>query len=88
MAARLALDQFVFAPISIGVFLSSMAVLEGTSPEEKLRRNYTTALKSQYYLWPAVQGINFTLVPLHHRVLFVNFISIGWNCYLSHLNNS
>lgn len=85
---RVACDQLLFAPTFIGVFLSSMAVLEGTSPRDKLDRNYASALKANYYIWPAVQGVNFTLVPLHHRVLFVNVVSIGWNCYLSYLNSS
>lgn len=84
----MACDQGIFAPTFIGVFLSSMAVLEGTSPQEKLERNYTTALTSNYMIWPFVQMVNFKLVPLEHRVLFVNVISIGWNCYLSYLNSS
>ncbi|KAH8770936.1 hypothetical protein F5883DRAFT_520705 [Diaporthe sp. PMI_573] len=86
--ARVALDQGVFAPVFIGVFLSSMATLEGNSVKEKLDKNYTTALTSNYMLWPFAQAINFKVVPLEHRVLFVNVISIGWNCYLSYLNSS
>ncbi|OLN86773.1 Protein sym-1 [Colletotrichum chlorophyti] len=86
--ARVAVDQGVFAPTFIGVFLSSMAVLEGSSVQEKLDKNYKTALTSNYMLWPFVQAVNFKLVPLHHRVLFVNVISIGWNSYLSFLNSS
>ncbi|KAH6681021.1 Mpv17/PMP22 family protein [Plectosphaerella plurivora] len=86
--ARVACDQGIFAPVMIGVFLSSMAVLEGSDPQEKLDKNYRTALTSNYYIWPAVQAINFTFVPLQHRLLFVNVISVGWNCYLSFLNSS
>ncbi|CCF32955.1 sym-1 [Colletotrichum higginsianum] len=85
--ARVAVDQGVFAPVMISVFLSSMATLEGSSIQEKLDKNYKTALTSNYMLWPFVQMINFKLVPLHHRVLFVNVISIGWNSYLSFLNS-
>lgn len=88
MLARVALDQCVFAPVFIGVFLSSMATLEGNPVREKLDKNYTTALTSNYMLWPFAQAINFKVVPLEHRVLFVNVISIGWNCYLSYLNSS
>ncbi len=88
VAARVACDQLLFAPTFIGIFLSSMAILEGTSPREKLEKTYGTALRTNYYVWPLVQGVNFKLVPLEHRVLFVNVISIGWNCYLSFLNNS
>ncbi|KAI8244451.1 Protein sym-1 [Colletotrichum sp. SAR 10_96] len=67
--ARVGVDQGVFAPVMIGVFLSSMAVLEGVPPQEKLEKSYTTALTSNYMLWPFVQMVNFKLVPLHHRVL-------------------
>ncbi|KAL8364290.1 hypothetical protein RB601_009841 [Gaeumannomyces tritici] len=87
IAARVAVDQGLFAPTFIGIFLSSMAVLEGGSPKEKLQKNYFNALTANYMLWPFVQMVNFKFVPLHHRVLFVNVISIGWNCYLSFLNS-
>ncbi|OHF01140.1 sym-1 [Colletotrichum orchidophilum] len=87
MLARVAVDQGVFAPVMISVFLSSMATLEGSSIKEKLDKNYKTALTSNYLLWPFVQVVNFKFVPLHHRVLFVNVISIGWNSYLSFLNS-
>lgn len=87
-AARVALDQGVFAPIAVGAFLSSMAVLEGGSVQDKLDKNYKSALTANWMVWPFVQAVNFTFVPLDHRVLFVNVISIGWNCYLSFLNSS
>ena len=83
----MAADQGLFAPTFIGVFLSSMAVLEGTPPSEKLEKSYFEALKSNYLIWPFVQLVNFKVVPLQHRLLFVNVISIGWNCYLSFLNS-
>lgn len=85
--ARVALDQGVFAPTFISIFLSSMAVLEGGSPKEKLQKSYVPALTANYMIWPFVQLANFKYVPLNHRVLFVNVISIGWNCYLSFLNS-
>ncbi|KAI4591643.1 Protein required for ethanol metabolism [Pestalotiopsis sp. 9143b] len=86
--ARVAVDQGVFAPTMIGVFLSSMATMEGGSPADKLAKSYLPALQTNYLVWPFVQLVNFKFVPLHHRVLFVNFISIGWNCYLSFLNST
>ncbi|CRK48423.1 hypothetical protein BN1723_008020 [Verticillium longisporum] len=78
----------VFAPVMIGVFLSSMATLEGTSPKAKLEKSYWPALTANWLIWPAVQAFNFALVPLQHRLLFVNVISIGWNCFLSALNSA
>ncbi|EPE06672.1 integral membrane mpv17 pmp22 [Ophiostoma piceae UAMH 11346] len=88
MLARVAADQGIFAPVFIGVFLGSMAVLEGGSPKEKIQKQYVNALTANYMLWPAAQMVNFSVVPLEHRVLFVNLVSIGWNSYLSILNSS
>ncbi|KAJ8122290.1 hypothetical protein ONZ43_g1481 [Nemania bipapillata] len=87
MLARVACDQLLFAPTFIGVFLSSMAVLEGSSPKEKLEKSYWPALETNWMIWPFVQMVNFKFVPLHHRVLAVNVVSIGWNCYLSMVNS-
>lgn len=77
LISRVALDQLVFAPIAIGVFLSTMATLEGGSPQAKLESTYTTALTKNWMLWPWVQLANFKFVPLHHRVLTANIVSIG-----------
>ncbi|KAI1364410.1 hypothetical protein F5Y08DRAFT_215375 [Xylaria arbuscula] len=85
--ARVACDQLLFAPTFIGVFLSSMAVLEGASPKEKLEKSYFDTLQTNWMVWPFVQMVNFKFVPLQHRVLTVNLISIGWNSYLSLINS-
>lgn len=88
IAARVAVDQLVFAPTNLFVFLSSMAIMEGSSPKDKLASTYTTAIQKNWMVWPAVQAVNFKLVPLEHRVLLVNVLSIGWNCYLSYVSSS
>lgn len=81
--ARVACDQLIFAPTFIGIFLGSMAVLEGSSPKEKLDKSYVDTLQTNWMVWPFVQMVNFKFVPLQHRVLAVNVVSIGWNSYLS-----
>ena len=86
-AVRVLADQCVFATTNLAFFLSSMAWLEGTSPKAKLESTYVEALKKNWLVWPPVQAINFTYVPLHHRVLVVNVVSLGWNCYLSYANS-
>ena len=80
-------DQSVFASLNLGLFLSSMAYLEGASPKQRLEDKYVEALKKNWMLWPPVQTLNFTVVPLEHRVLVVNIVSLGWNCYLSWVNS-
>ena len=54
-----------------------MAVLEGSDPGTKLRGAYWEALKKNWMVWPAVQAVNFRFVPLEHRVLVVNVVSLG-----------
>lgn len=51
--------------------------MEGTSPKDKLQASYWTALEKNWMLWPAVQAVNFRFVPLEHRVLVVNVVSLG-----------
>ncbi|TVY19501.1 Protein sym-1 [Lachnellula arida] len=87
IVARVAADQTVFASTNLFVFLSSMALMEGTSPKDKLDSTYWNALEKNWMVWPVIQAVNFKLVPLHHRVLVVNVVSLGWNCYLSFLNS-
>ena len=39
-------------------------------------------------MWPLLQMVNFTLVPQHLRVLYVNVCNIGWNTFLSTMANA
>jgi len=64
-----------------------MAIMEGSNPKDKLESAYWQALSKNWMVWPFIQIINFKFVPLHHRLLLVNVISLGWNCYLSYLNS-
>jgi len=54
-----------------------MAIMEGTDPIEKMRSTFLTSYKANLSIWPVVQGVNFTFVPLDYRVLFVNVVSLG-----------
>lgn len=84
---RVAMDQFIFTPANLLCFLTSQAVMEGSSPKAKIESTYGTAITKNWMLWPWVQLVNFKVVPLEHRVLVVNVVSLGWNCYLSYLNS-
>ncbi|KZF24234.1 hypothetical protein L228DRAFT_228204 [Xylona heveae TC161] len=88
VAARVGLDQLAFTPLNLGFFLTSMSLMEGTDPKKKINDTYTKALTTNWMVWPWVQMANFTVVPLEHRVLVVNIVALGWNCYLSYINSS
>ncbi|KAI8079725.1 sym-1 [Halteromyces radiatus] len=87
---KVAVDQFLCAPVFIGVFFSVQGWMEGKSVEEikqKLDHGYTTAVINNYKLWPAVQLVNFYFIPLNHRLMMTNLVALGWNSYLSWINH-
>lgn len=44
---------------------------------DKLRTSYVPTLLTNWMVWPAVQLVNFKLIPLNHRLLVVNLLSLG-----------
>lgn len=53
------------------------------SIQENIKKHYMDILRVNYSLWPAVQLINFTLIPLQRQVLFAQTVALFWNTYLS-----
>ncbi|ORX96404.1 hypothetical protein K493DRAFT_281961 [Basidiobolus meristosporus CBS 931.73] len=89
LICRVAIDQAVFAPSVVGMFFISQGLLSGCSlveVQERLNTGYRTALFNSWKLWPISNLIIFYLFPLHYRFLMGNIISLGWNTYLSFLN--
>ncbi|KAL9648565.1 hypothetical protein ABK040_012224 [Willaertia magna] len=87
---QMAVDQLGFSPFSLFQFLTYMGLIEGHSMSDvwiKLKKDLFPTLLVNWMVWPAVQLINFTIVPYHFRVLFVNAVSIFWNAYLSYVQH-
>ncbi|XP_028928375.1 protein Mpv17 isoform X1 [Ornithorhynchus anatinus] len=83
---KMVVDQGGFAPCFLGCFLPLAGALSGLSVQDnwaKLQRDYTDALVTNYYIWPAVQLANFYFVPLHYRLAVVQCVAVIWNSYLS-----
>jgi peroxisomal membrane protein 2 len=85
VATRLCMDQFAFAPVFVGVFMSSVMALEGRVGEIKseLAANWWGAVQVNWMIWIPAQLIMFSVVPLHLQVLWANGVGLIWNCYLS-----
>ncbi|EYU17806.1 hypothetical protein ABFS82_04G180100 [Erythranthe guttata] len=83
---RLLLDQFLFAPVFIGVFLSTLMTLEGRPSEviPKLQQEWFSSVLANWQLWIPFQFINFRFVPQQFQVLAANFIAVIWNVILSY----
>ncbi|KHN94115.1 Mpv17/PMP22 [Metarhizium album ARSEF 1941] len=88
---RVVFDQFVYAPFGVGLFFVAMTVAEGggrRAISSKLRDMYVPTLKANYVVWPAVQIVNFRLMPVQFQLPFVSTVGIAWTAYLSLTNAS
>uniref|UniRef100_A0A803LZV1 Uncharacterized protein n=2 Tax=Chenopodium quinoa TaxID=63459 RepID=A0A803LZV1_CHEQI len=83
---RLILDQFIFAPIFIGTFLSTLITLEGRPSEvvPKLKQEWVSSVIANWKLWIPFQFLNFRFVPQQFQVLASNFVAVIWNVILSY----
>ena len=87
---RVAMDQLIFAPIGLSAFFTFMTLAEGGGKKhviKKFQDIYIPTLRANYILWPAVQIVNFRVMPLQFQIPFVSTVGIAWTAYLS-LSNS
>jgi len=88
---RVAFDQLVYAPVGVAAFFVIMTIAEGGGKRavtHKLRDMYMPTLKANYMVWPAVQLLNFRVIPLQFQLPFVSSVGIAWTAYLSLSNAS
>ncbi|TVU27145.1 hypothetical protein EJB05_29728 [Eragrostis curvula] len=83
--ARLLLDQFIFSPIFIGVFMTLLVTLEGKPSlvVPKLKQEWLSSVMANWQLWIPFQFLNFYFVPQKLQVLAANFVALAWNVILS-----
>ncbi|KAF9896215.1 hypothetical protein BX616_007906, partial [Lobosporangium transversale] len=87
---RMVADQALFAPVGLVLMFSGLTVLEGGGVQgikHKLDNTFVDTLKTNYMVWPLVQLVNFSMMPLQLRLPFVSAVGIAWNAYLSLVNN-
>ena len=48
----------------------------------KMMKEIADVFLMQYYVWPGLNFLNFSVVPENLRVLYSNIISVFWNAYL------
>lgn len=85
--AKMAMDQLLFGPTFICVFLSTMTYWTTYSTDAvvcKLENDFRNVLFTSYKIWPVTQLINFYMIPPRHRILFVSTVAYFWNTYLAY----
>lgn len=87
---KLIVDQTVYGPFIIFFFYSLSSTLAGKNLNDIkliLQERYLKTIFTAYKVWPFVQAVNFSFVPLQHRANFVQVVSLCWNMYLSWMAN-
>ncbi|MED6165693.1 hypothetical protein PIB30_102075 [Stylosanthes scabra] len=82
---RLVIDQFLFSPIFIAVFLATLVTLERGPSQAipKLKQEWFSSVVANWQLWIPFQFLNFRFVPQQFQVLAANVIALVWNVILS-----
>jgi len=90
VVTKVLMDQALFAPSFLCVFVAAVSTLQGLGLEDirrNLAANYTDVVLTNWKVWPATQLINFYFVPFQHRILVVNIVALFWNTYLAAKTN-
>ena len=55
---------------------------------QKIKDKLWPTLQVNWVVWPVLQGVNLSVVPLQYRILYINVCSLFWSAYLSKMTNS
>lgn len=89
LTTKVLVNQIVFTPIFNSYFFGMQSALTGasfTEVIERIRHTVPVSWVNSCKIWPAVTAFSFTFVPVQFRSIFAGVIAIGWQTYLSLLN--
>jgi len=88
--SKVAIDQVLWNPIFGVMFFTYQAgfELKGLGyVMDKVKNELLTQVTGSWKVWPIAHTINFRYIPSSQRVLYINTIQIGYNCFLSLISN-
>ncbi|KAL4914944.1 hypothetical protein BDW62DRAFT_189615 [Aspergillus aurantiobrunneus] len=86
---KVVVQQIVFTPVFNTYFFSVHSLLSGASLEEtyeRLKVALPRSVVNSAKFWPMVTAFSFMYVPPQFRNVFSGCIAVGWQTYLSWLN--
>ena len=89
LATKVTVNQIVFTPVFNSYFFGMQSLLSGDTvleAWERIKRTVPTSFINSCKLWPAVTAFSFTYIQPQYRALFAGVIAVGWQSYLSWLN--
>mmetsp|Transcript_1 Transcript_1/g.5 ORF Transcript_1/g.5 Transcript_1/m.5 type:complete len:128 (+) Transcript_1:525-908(+) len=91
VATKLFIDQCLWTPfIFLPVFFGGMVLMEGKGVDAalgKIRQALVPSLKANWKVWVPANIVNYSVVPVDLKVLFINAVSLGFTVYLSLVAN-
>eukprot|EP00325_Prymnesiales_sp_UTEX-LB-985_P027632 CAMPEP_0174719554 /NCGR_PEP_ID=MMETSP1094-20130205/31372_1 /TAXON_ID=156173 /ORGANISM="Chrysochromulina brevifilum, Strain UTEX LB 985" /LENGTH=267 /DNA_ID=CAMNT_0015919867 /DNA_START=79 /DNA_END=882 /DNA_ORIENTATION=- len=88
--SKVFIDQVLWNPCFGVMFFSYVALLEAKGISyviDKTKTELLTQVTGSWKVWPLAHTINFRFIPSSQRVLYINTIQIGYNCFLSMISN-
>jgi len=89
LVVQILLDSIIFSPVTVSGYFTLRSIMEGSGIEgikDKLSTRLVKTVFGAWKFWPAANIINFGLIPLEFRVLYMNVLSIFWSFYLIYVN--
>lgn len=84
-------DQFLMGPLCIVLFFYSAGWMYSQSIKEctdEIKSKFVTVYLTDWLVWPACQFINFHYLPTNYRVIYVNFVTMLYNIFLSYVKHT
>lgn len=84
-AARTLVDQTLWAPVGVALYLAWVGAWDGgaAGAAARVRELWWGTLLANWAVWPILQGVNFTVVPPRARLAVSALAGVLWNGYLS-----
>ena len=89
LITKVVVNQAFFTPIFNSYFFGMQSLLSGASFSEiieRIKNTVPTSWINSCKVWPAITAFSFTYIPIQYRSIFGGVIAIGWQTYLSLLN--
>ncbi|KAJ5937725.1 hypothetical protein N7454_004067 [Penicillium verhagenii] len=86
---KVTVQQICFTPVFNSYFFSVHSLLAGATFEEtweRLKKALPVSITNSVKLWPGVTAFSIMYVPPEFRNVFSGVIAVGWQTYLSWLN--
>ena len=87
LAFKTIVDMTTSFPVNLSSMIALQSILRGESADvgdvvDSVKKNIWPSIKAGWTFWPVMTVLMYSVVPLHYRVLFLNFGSFGWNFFM------